>query len=242
LAQVFALQQTVPGAAEGELYGKLLLPFRGGNVYSSGGFLYSVPGQSGRSRLDQADALLSGFPQDDPRLPQAEEALKDLSFDFLRVDFGGGNGKTNMTIRIAGRSGSNPGLPPVKLNTNIEADLNELIDVGRLLRWFRVVSRSNAGATAGPCNCLQRRSVFMSRDRMCRVLLAVALAPVLLGGCVKVKAEHKVVEPIEINTNVKVQVEEKLNAVFSDIDASNETMTAPEASDEPAPAEPEVTE
>jgi hypothetical protein len=74
----------------------------------------------------------------------------------------------------------------------------------------------------------------MNWEMLCRWSLAALAAPAVLAGCVKVKAEHRVVEPIEINVNVRVQVEEKLSAAFAEMDAENPTLVAPPAAPEAA--------
>ncbi|MEM6910161.1 MAG: YnbE family lipoprotein [Verrucomicrobiota bacterium] len=49
------------------------------------------------------------------------------------------------------------------------------------------------------------------------------LAALLLGGCIKVQTEHRI-EPIEINLNVRVQVDRELDNFFSDLDNQNPTI------------------
>ncbi|MFW5802821.1 MAG: YnbE family lipoprotein [Verrucomicrobiota bacterium] len=53
---------------------------------------------------------------------------------------------------------------------------------------------------------------------------------VLLAGCGPLRTEHRVqtdpirVEPIEINVNVRVQVERELDDFFDDLDSKDQTI------------------
>lgn len=61
--------------------------------------------------------------------------------------------------------------------------------------------------------------------RVARWIRCLPLGFVLLGlaaGCVKVKTE---VEPIEVNVNVRLQVDRELNQFFQELDAQNPTLT-----------------
>lgn len=50
-----------------------------------------------------------------------------------------------------------------------------------------------------------------------------ATVVVLTAGCTTIKTEHRV-EPIEINVNVRVQVDRKLDDFFGDLDAMDQTI------------------
>lgn len=62
------------------------------------------------------------------------------------------------------------------------------------------------------------------------LLSAPAAAIVVLAGCGPLRTEHHVssdpvrVEPIEINVNVRVQVDRELDDFFEDIDAKDQTI------------------
>lgn len=131
LGQLFALQTTLQGDAEGTLYGRLPFSFREGKVRYAGGFLYAVPGLKGCLRITNPEILTANIPANDPRRAQLNAALRNLELDLLRIDISGPTDLTRLAIRVEGRSADDPKLPPVKLNTNIEADINDVIDLGR---------------------------------------------------------------------------------------------------------------
>jgi len=135
LARVFALQSRLTGEVTGELYGKLPFAVRDGRLYYEEGFLYSVPGRKGRLRLSETKAMADslGLPAGDPRVGQAEAALEDLEYSLLKLDIAGEGELTHLRIQVEGQSVSQPELPPVKLNANIEANVNELIGAGALV-------------------------------------------------------------------------------------------------------------
>jgi len=58
--------------------------------------------------------------------------------------------------------------------------------------------------------------------------LAVVAAPLLVGGvtggCVHVKSDPVEVKPIEINVNVRIQIERELDDFFKNIDAQDATI------------------
>ncbi|MBL9215979.1 MAG: hypothetical protein JNG83_10930 [Opitutaceae bacterium] len=57
-----------------------------------------------------------------------------------------------------------------------------------------------------------------------RHFLAVALAPLLLGGCLHVKTEPIEVKPIHITVDVNVKVEKALEDFFGDLDKKSTTI------------------
>lgn len=64
-----------------------------------------------------------------------------------------------------------------------------------------------------------------------KLLRSVPVAAiVLVAGCGPLRTEHRVktdpirVEPIEINVNVRVQVDRQLDDFFNDLDAKDQTI------------------
>ena len=55
------------------------------------------------------------------------------------------------------------------------------------------------------------------------VLFAVLLA--VVSGCARVKVEPIKVEPIEINLNVRMTVQQELNDFFGDLDEKEQTLS-----------------
>ena len=64
----------------------------------------------------------------------------------------------------------------------------------------------------------------MTWGKLLCCLSVAALLPVLAGGCLKAEVVHRVPEPIEININVKLQVEQRLDSVFSELDSQDGTL------------------
>ena len=64
----------------------------------------------------------------------------------------------------------------------------------------------------------------LTRGGGLRVFLAwvMVAAAFLAAGCVKVKTE---VEPIDINVNVRLEVDRELDKFFEDLDAQNPTLS-----------------
>lgn len=134
LAQLFELQDLMPGSATGRLYGKIPIEVREGNVSLGQGYLYSPPGQTGQLALEDTEVLFGQLPDTDPRIGQAKKALSDMEYTYLRFDLNGEDMTAPLSIRVFGNSRTNPNLPPVKLNTNIEANINDILDVTRAMK------------------------------------------------------------------------------------------------------------
>jgi hypothetical protein len=58
-----------------------------------------------------------------------------------------------------------------------------------------------------------------------RSLPILALAPLLLGGCLNVKTAPIEVKPIHITVDVNVKVEKALDDFFGDLDKKSATIT-----------------
>ncbi|MFW5802822.1 MAG: intermembrane phospholipid transport protein YdbH family protein [Verrucomicrobiota bacterium] len=134
LEELFQLQTLVKGKAEGRLYGQLPFRYRDGEIFFENGYLYSPPGISGRLQLDDAEALFAGLPKDSPRITVVKQTLKDMDYDYLRLDINTREELTPLKISLLGQARNDPTLRPVKLNANIESNINDLLDATRAMK------------------------------------------------------------------------------------------------------------
>ncbi len=134
LAELFQLQTLVVGRAEGLLYGQLPFRYLDGNISFQNGYLYSPPGIPGILQLDDAEALFAGLPKDSPRITVVKQTLKDMEYDYLRLDINTRDELTPLKISLLGHARNDPTLRAVKLNANIESDINDLLDMTRAMK------------------------------------------------------------------------------------------------------------
>lgn len=134
LEELFQLQTLVKGTAEGRLYGQLPFRYRKGQIFFENGYLYSPPGVTGRLQLDDAEALFAGLPKDSPRITVVKQTLKDMEYDYLRFDINTREELTPLKISVLGHARNDPTSRPVKLNANIESDINDLLDATRAMK------------------------------------------------------------------------------------------------------------
>lgn len=134
LSEMAPLLGSVAGKAQGTLYGKLPISVHGGRISYEDGFLYSVPGETGTLQLAEAGLLTTGVPETAPNykeLKLAEEALQDFQFSLFRLDLEAREpGEHQLRLRLEGRSASDPEIPPVHLNVNVNGALEEYINMG----------------------------------------------------------------------------------------------------------------
>ena len=132
-----ALMMMVPfkGEMEGVLYGRLPVGIDGGKVSFSPGYLYSLPGQGGKLRMDdprQMQTLLdqSGI-KGDIQTPLSR-ALSDLDFSTLKFDLEPrADGEGTLRIKLAGKSNDKDWPAPVDLNLNLHGPLEGLLNMGQ---------------------------------------------------------------------------------------------------------------
>lgn len=134
LAELFQLQTLVEGRAEGLLYGQLPFRYLDGNISFQNGYLYSPPGIPGILQLDDAEALFAGLPKDSPRITVVKQTLKDMEYDYLRFDINTRDKLTPLKISLLGHARNDPTLRAVKLNANIESNINDLLDMTRAMK------------------------------------------------------------------------------------------------------------
>ena len=131
-----ALMMVMPfkGKMEGVLYGRFPVGFDKGHVKLSTGYLYSLPGQGGKLRLDdhkQMQALLdkSGI-RGDIQMPLSK-ALSDMDFNTFKMELEPKtNGDGTLRIRMVGHSNDKAWPAPVDLNMNLNGPLEDLLNMG----------------------------------------------------------------------------------------------------------------
>jgi hypothetical protein len=134
-----ALMMVVPfkGRMEGVLYGRFPVGIDDGRIRLSPGFLYSLPGQGGKLRLDdnrQMQSLLdrSGI-KGDVQEPLSK-ALSDLDFSTLKLDLEPRqDGEGTLRIKLVGKSNDKAWPAPVDLNLNLHGPLESLVNAGSSL-------------------------------------------------------------------------------------------------------------
>ncbi len=132
IVQALSLVKGFTAKGSGVLNGKLPISYHGGRLSYANGYLYSVPGQTGRLALQSSGWLTSAVAKDHPayaELQQAEKALEDFRLDLFRLEFTGKQaGTPGAKIQLAGE-GAN-GKVPVTLNLNVKGPIEEVINLG----------------------------------------------------------------------------------------------------------------
>ena len=124
------------GDASGRLHGKIRLFVREGGkaIRLSDAFLYSTPGEGGKLRMENADAItdnlaLAGF--DDAARGNVATALNDLDYTVLRLDLKRLDGReATLGVRIEGTATRGGLTVPVNLTVNINGELEQIINTG----------------------------------------------------------------------------------------------------------------
>ena len=132
-----ALMMMVPfkGEMEGVLYGRQPVVIDNGRVTLLPGYLYSLPGQGGKLRLDDPQQVRTLLDQSgikgDVQAPLSK-ALSDLDFSMLKFDLEPReDGEGTLRIKLVGKSNDKDWPAPVDLNLNLHGPLEELINTGR---------------------------------------------------------------------------------------------------------------
>ena len=131
-----ALMMVFPfkGVMQGVLYGRFPVGFDQGHVKLSNGFLYSLPGQGGKLKLDDnaqmASLLDKAGIKGEVQVPLAR-ALSDMDFSTFKMDLEPGQGEEGtLRIKLGGKSNDKAWPAPVDLNLNLHGPLEELLNMG----------------------------------------------------------------------------------------------------------------
>ena len=131
-----ALMMVLPfkGMMQGVLYGRFPVGFDNWHVKLSTGFLYSLPGQGGKLKLDDdtqmATLLGKAGIKGEVQAPLAK-ALSNMDFSTFKMDLEPGQGdEGTLRIKLAGKSNDKTWPAPVDLNLNLHGPLEELLNMG----------------------------------------------------------------------------------------------------------------
>jgi hypothetical protein len=131
-----ALMMVVPfkGLMQGVLYGRFPVGFDKGHVKLSKGFLYSLPGQDGKLKLNDnaqmAELLGKAGIKGDIQAPLSR-ALSDMDFSTFKMDLEPGQkDEGTLRIKLAGKSNDKEWPAPVDLTLNLHGPLEELLNMG----------------------------------------------------------------------------------------------------------------
>ncbi len=131
---LLALVKPLQGTATGRLYGRIPLRIRGDRVVLSEGFLYALPGETGRLQLSDTSFLRdyiarTGLPKEVQR--DIIATLADLNYNVLRFDLDSMQAReARLVIKVAGEPAGNKRLPPVDLDIRINGPLEALLNFG----------------------------------------------------------------------------------------------------------------
>ena len=133
--RILDLLPGVAGSATGTIHGKIPLALQDGKkVRLRDAYLYSPPGQVGKLRLTETDAVIdnlrsAGVP--DSTCNDLRKALADLDYTVLRMDLRqnrDGTGRLAVQLEGAGTDGKTT--IPVSLNLGFNGQLQDLVNVG----------------------------------------------------------------------------------------------------------------
>jgi len=131
-----ALAMVVPfkGEMEGVLYGRFPVGVDNGHVRLSTGYLYSLPGQGGKLRLDgnaPMRALLERAGVTGEVQVPLSKALSDMDFDAIRLELSPKvDGDAVLRVKLDGKSNFKEWPAPVDLELNLHGPLEKLLNVG----------------------------------------------------------------------------------------------------------------
>ena len=131
-----ALMMVLPfkGKMEGVLYGRFPVGFDKGHVKLSNGFLYSLPDQGGKLRLDDSRQMITLLEKagikGDVQVPLSK-ALSDMDFNTFKMELEPRpDGEGTLRIKVVGKSNDKEWPAPVDLNLNLHGPLEELLNIG----------------------------------------------------------------------------------------------------------------
>jgi hypothetical protein len=120
---------------EGALFGRFPVAVHDGKIRLNPGYLYSLPGQGGKFRVDDSRDLepwlaMAGI-QPDVNTPLAK-ALGDMDFSVIRIELEMDENSDDATLRfgLIGKSNSKEWPAPVDLKLNVRGPLEEVLNMG----------------------------------------------------------------------------------------------------------------
>lgn len=135
LGETLKMVTPLTGKIEGVLYGRFPIKIADKKIHLSPGFLYSLPGQGGTFRLDDARQiepwLVQAGIQSDVTGPLAK-ALGNMDFSTLRMELEtpANKGEAVLRLKIAGKSNDKEWPAPVDLNLNLHGPLEKVLNMG----------------------------------------------------------------------------------------------------------------
>ena len=131
-----ALMMVMPfrGEMEGVLYGRFPVGFDRGHVKLSTGFLYSLPGQGGKLRLEDNAQMLSLLDKSgikgNVQVPLSK-ALSNMDFSTFKMELEPKtDGDGTLRLKMVGQSNDKDWPAPVDLNLNLHGPLETLLNMG----------------------------------------------------------------------------------------------------------------
>lgn len=134
LGEALMMVKPFKGVMEGVLYGRFPVGIDNKHVKLSTGFLYSLPGQGGKLRLEDDKAMGTLLKQagitGDVQQPLSK-ALSDMDFSAIRMELEPKpDGEAVLRIKLDGKSNFAEWPAPVALNLNLHGPLEKLLNVG----------------------------------------------------------------------------------------------------------------
>ena len=120
---------------EGVLFGRFPLKIDNGQIRLKPGYLYSLPGQGGKFRVNDSRLLEPWLAQagiqEDVRAPLAE-ALSLMDFNVIRMELETDEAEDTATLRLglSGKSNSKDWPAPVDLKLNVSGPLDMVLNMG----------------------------------------------------------------------------------------------------------------
>ncbi len=134
LGQALMMVMPFKGHVEGVLYGRFPVGIEDGNIKLSNGFLYSLPGQGGKLRLDDPAQMLTLLERagikGEVQKPLSK-ALSDMDFSAIRMELEPKTeGDAVFRIKLDGKSNYKEWPAPVDLNLNLHGPLERIMNLG----------------------------------------------------------------------------------------------------------------
>ena len=132
--EILALLPGVEGSATGTVHGKIPLSWRDGRAFLRDAYLYSPPGQIGKLRLTETDAVVenlraAGVP--DSTCDDLGRALANLDYTVLRMDLRQNrDGTGRLDVKLEGSATEENLTIPVSLDLGFNGQIQDLLNVG----------------------------------------------------------------------------------------------------------------